>query len=146
MTQPGSEQVISREEAEALLREVDRLKRFVVSFSEGVSTKLDALEKDLSTFEAENERLMMARDGLAVERDAVVGLVARMAKALGYSVGVQLDGERPGQVAIDLPAGQVSWEIAPTEAHLFEGLPAYEQKVEDLEVEEKYARVMNPGI
>ena len=63
------------------------------------------------------------------ERNRTVILFAKTALQLGLKAGVgkddntQWDDEWRNVVYIDLPQGQVSWHISPTEIHLLEGLP-----------------------
>ena len=66
------------------------------------------------------------------ERNRAVIMFAKIANRLGLRAGVGLDDntswddEWGNVVYIDLPEGQVSWHIAPSEVHLLEGLPKYE--------------------
>lgn len=125
-----------------LVDEVERLQAFVKSYGDEVTGKLDLLEDCRVKLEAENQRLLVARDVMRIERDAVVALAARLAHANGYKAGIT------GQsgVAVELPSGQVSWLLDETEAHLLEGLPEFQGAIEPNELEETYRRVMNPGL
>lgn len=123
-------------------RELEELKQYVRDYNASISAKMDGLEENLTAFEEENTRLRTVKDCLSVERDSCIGLIAQLAKLAGYKVG-RAEGN---VVAVDLPSGQVSWQYQPTEAHLFEALPAYEGAIEGHDIVENYRRVMNPGI
>ena len=125
-----------------LVSEIERLKNYVADYTSKVNSKVDAIEKDLGHMEAENNALLSSKEIAYVERDACIGLLVQFAVKSGLSAGTA-----PGNmVIVDLPSGQVSWEYNESESHLFSGLPAYENKIEAMPLEEKYRRVMNPGI
>lgn len=122
--------------------ELEELKQYVRDYNATITAKMDGLEENLTAFEEENSRLRTLKDCLSVERDSCIGLIARLAQQAGYKVGKTT----ASTVAVDLPSGQVSWQYEASEAHLFEGLPDYEGTIEELDIIEKYRRVMNPGI
>ena len=107
-----------------------------------IKQKLDTLETDMERLVAENARLIHERESANVERDSCIGLIMQLGIAHGLTAGIA-----NGNFAIiDLPNGQVSWEYDESEAHLFEELPKYQNAIEEIEIAEKYRRVMNPGI
>jgi hypothetical protein len=125
-----------------LVAEIERLQKFVVDYGDSVTLKLDSLEENRGLLEAENQRLLTAKQMMRLERDACVALLSRIALVQGLSVGAA-----PAHTAVvELPNGQVSWQIAESESHLLSGLPPYTNPVEELSIEELYSRVMNPGI
>jgi hypothetical protein len=129
-----------REDAAALLAEVARLQRSVDAFSENVNTKLAVLEEDMIKLEGENGRLRSVCESTYFERDACIGLIARMATQMGIPAGTLNN-----RVVVDLPSGQVSWDYLDSEAHLFEWLPTYAQSLQEQSVRDIYAKVMNPS-
>ena len=129
------------EDGIALLNEVESLNKEAWDYKNIVLRKLTTLEEDMNRLVAENQRLISLRDSAEVERDACIGLLVQLAVANGIKAGV-----KGNLVVVDLKGGQVSWEFAETEAHLFETLPEYQKPIEDMEISEKYRRVMNPGL
>lgn len=125
-----------------LQEQIKQLNQEAIDYKNTVLRKLNSLEKDMHRLVAENQRLIQVKNAAYVERDACVGLIAQLALAHGFAVGVV----HGNQVVVELPSGQVSWEFEEAEAHLFETLPPYKKSVEDIEVIEKYRRVMNSGI
>lgn len=125
-----------------LTAEVERLKKYIADYSSTVTQKIDLIEKDLVRMDAENSRLILAKDLAFVERDACIGLLVKLAMASGWRAGVA----HGNAVIIDLPNGQVSWEFNESEAHLFSGLPTYPNSIEEITIEEKYSRVMNANL
>src|SRR5689334_8702492 len=75
-----------REDRDLLYSEVERLMKFVKNFSDGVNRKLDDLEANMVRLEEENERLRTLGRSSNLERDACIGLLAKMAKRLGLTV------------------------------------------------------------
>jgi len=84
------------------------------------------------------------------ERDQCVALIAHLAAALGYTVGI---GEHDPKdrawlpewrtiIYIDLPTGQVSWHIREDERAWFADLPPYTKPWDKHSVTEKYRRVL----
>ena len=114
-----------------------------------VEARLAALEADMELLEAENTRLRTNTASTYFERDACVNLLIRLARAQGMKAGRAERAKAHGTeklVVLDLPAGQVQWEYLEAEAHLFADLPQYTDPVQDLTIQEVYAKVMNPGI
>lgn len=128
-----------QEQINQLMTENAELRKFNYDFGISINKKMDEIEKDLIKFEKENERLLLIKNGLSVERDACIGLVVDLAVAHGLKTG--LSGT--DTVVVELPSGQVSWKFSADEAHLFAGLPPWVGKVEEMPIEEKYRRVMN---
>lgn len=100
-------------------------------------------------------RLIAQKDGAYAERDKCLVLIARMAQELGYKVGIGLHVDKPGEdwdadwrniLFIDLPAGQVSWHIHASEAQWFYFVGAYGGVWDGHTTEEKYQRVLEPGL
>lgn len=94
------------------------------------------------------------KDKAYSERNMCLALLARMALALGFRVGV---GQHPAEdekwekdwrtiLFMDLPTGQVSWHFHDSEKGLLEGLPAYEEKWDGHSTPEKYLRLAQLGI
>lgn len=130
------------DDVEKMKAEVDRLQQQLQAYTAAVGSKVDSIEDGMERLITENERLIALRQSAEVERDAVVALAAELALAAGMNAG-NVDN---AIVAIDLPSGQVSWEIASSEAHLIAKLPRYENELENLEISDKYDRVMNSGV
>jgi hypothetical protein len=147
-----------RGDAQALLSEVMRLTGFVKEFSSQVTGKLETLEEDMVRMENENARLRSVCESTYFERDACVGLIARLARLNGMPAGTgkfksqqeNSDGSQSlhdqHRVVVDLPTGQVSWEYLEAEAHLFESLPEYAGELKDQSVRDIYSKVMEPGL
>jgi hypothetical protein len=107
-----------------------------------------------ATAEARREEAERAKDGAYRERDQVVALVARMALALGWRTGLRRhqpdpdptwDEDWKNVVAIDLPAGQVTWHFHDSERPLFHSLPPYPGSWDGHDTAEKYRRVNASG-
>ena len=130
------------EEALALLLTVEQLQNEAAQYRETVLRKLTTIETDMGRLLDENERLIQVREAAFVERDSCIGLLAKIAQKAGLSVGVA----NSTTLALDLPSGQVAWQFEEAEAHLLECLPVYSKPIEDLEIIEKYTRIMNPGL
>jgi hypothetical protein len=86
------------------------------------------------------------------ERDKCVSLIARMALALGLKTGI---GQHVGDeweddwrniVFVEIPAGQISWHIHDSELPWFAFLPRYDAPWDGHTTEEKYCRVLEPGL
>lgn len=93
--------------------------------------------------------LTQQKDGAYQERNQVLALLARMATALGWKVGI---GQHPESdtawekdwrtiLFIELPTGQASWHFHDSEVHLLNGLPFYEGAWDGHTTPEKYDRV-----
>jgi hypothetical protein len=146
----------AREDRALLVAEVDRLNKFLKTFSDRVTEKLDILDADMLNLEKENERLRKMNKSSNIERDACIGLLSKMALLVGLPVGIgkfevseeTSSGEKQSQlqnrIVIDLPSGQVSWDFLDSESHLFEGLPPYGGVLENQTIQENYSKVMNP--
>ena len=149
LLKPETSSELIRELALSLLDEVVRLSTFTEEYSSKVSKKLDGLEQDMLNLEKENDRLRKINVSTYFERDACIGLIARMALLNGIKVGTGKftdGGQSQNRVVIDLPSGQVSWEYLESEAHLFESLPPYNGAIENQTESVTYTRVMNPNI
>ncbi len=109
---------------------------------EEINQRLDVIESDMQKLVAENLRLIRERESAFVELDSCVGLIMQLAVANGLKAGLANENT----VVLDLPSGQVSWHFEASEAHLFEFLPEYDQPIEEIDVLEKYRRVMNPNL
>jgi hypothetical protein len=109
-----------------------------------------AAESERDAARAEVERLRGAKDGAYAERNQVVALLARMALALGWRAGLRAhepdpdptwDADWRNVVAIDLPAGQVTWHYHDSDRPLFASLPPYPAPWDGHDTAEKYRRV-----
>ncbi len=85
-------------------------------------------------------------NALYTERNMCVALIARMAQALGFNVGIREDPENSWPIVfVDLPAGQVSWHIPADEVRMhFPELPLYDKPWDGHDTQEKYRRVLAP--
>lgn len=95
--------------------------------------------------------LVAAKDNAYAERDRCLVLMALMAQRLGLKVGMGIDPkadspEWASVLFIDLPAGQVSWHIHESETSWFYFVGAYDGEWDQHTTDEKYRRVMEPGI
>ena len=114
---------------------------------EDIKANIRALEKVIDS-------VMESRDSVYKERDMCVALIARMAVALGYKAGLGLhpsdddtwDDEWRNIVYVDLPSGQISWHIHEDELEHFQSLGQYDGDWDGHSTEEKYRRVLNPGV
>lgn len=132
-------------DASTLLAEVIRLSVFSEDFTKQILARVQTLATDMEALEKENARLRKISESTYFERDACIGLIARLAKLQGMPVGTALF-EQQRRVVVDLPSGQVSWEYLEAEAHLFADLPSYERTLENQTVSEVYSKVMNPNL
>lgn len=84
------------------------------------------------------------------ERNKVVALAAELALACGLEAGLGRDwlAEEGWQhvIYIDLPHGQVSWHLPDEELFFTRRLPLYRKPYDGHHQEEKYERVLNPGL
>jgi len=145
-------------DARTLLLEVNRLGALNESFTQNLMARVDAWSDDMESLENENVRLRRNTESTYFERDACVGLIARLARIQGFRVGkgkfevaeTASDGSTgiqvQNRVVVDLPSGQVSWEYFDAEAHLFAELPEYGQPLLIQTVGEAYTKVMNPDL
>lgn len=98
------------------------------------------------------EALKAQKDDAYAERDKCLVLMALMAQRLGLKVGI---GQHVGEdwdddwrniLFIDLPTGQVSWHIHDSETLWFYFVGAYDGEWDGHTTDEKYRRVMEPGL
>ncbi len=125
-----------------LVAEIERMKQYVIDYGTGVARKVDMIEENMQALIAENARLIQVKTALGIERDACVALLSQMASRLGWKTGIALQN----QAVVELPSGQVSWTFQEAEAHLFSHLEPYPAAIEEMDITEKYRRVMNPEI
>ena len=100
-------------------------------------------------YEAENAALRRERndyrkrkDAAYEERNRVVAALARLFPSGIARTAIEgWDEEWHGCVYIDSPVGQLSWHFHDSQAHFFEGLPAYEGTWDGHSTEDKYARL-----
>jgi hypothetical protein len=91
-------------------------------------------------------------DAVYAERNNCVALLALMALRLGLNAGMKLhvgddwEDDWRNVVFIDLPSGQVSWHIHDSEAQKFYFLGTYDGEWDGHTTEEKYRRVLEPGL
>lgn len=99
--------------------------------------------------------LTAQKDAAYAERDKCLVLLALMAQRLGLTVGIGQHVDVPGVhwdydwrniLFIDLPAGQVSWHIHDSETAMFYFVGAYAGEWDGHTTDEKYQRVLEPGI
>lgn len=106
---------------------------------------------DVQINAAEIERLEAAKNGAYAERNKCLVLVALMAQRLGLTTGIGIDpnaetSEWQSILFIDLPAGQVSWHLHESETHMFYFVGAYGGTWDGHATDEKYRRVVEPGL
>lgn len=83
-----------------------------------------------------------AKDAAYSERNRVVAALARLFPSGVARTNIpDWDITWEQCVYIDLPTGQVSWHFHDSEAHLFEGLPAYTKAWDGHTTEQKYERL-----
>lgn len=88
--------------------------------------------------------MLSAIDEAYYERNQLVAALARLFPSGLRKTDIdEWDPAWHNCVFIDLPTGQVSWHFHDREAHLFEGLPAYERPWDGHSTQEKYKRVAN---
>ncbi len=96
------------------------------------------------------EDIRALRKEVYAERNKCIALSARMALKLGLKAGLMdLDVYDPGWskvVVIDLPSGQVSWHVPDEELNFFLFLGPYDGKWDGHTTDEKYERVLDPGL
>ena len=105
--------------------------------------------KDLEKLRADLARAVGARDAAYAERNQVLALMARMAVALGWPVGVATHPESDTNweadwrtiLVFDLPTGQASWHFHDSERERLAGLPQYEKPWDGHSTPAKYDRV-----
>lgn len=111
------------------------------------------LQYELAKDTAERHRDEL--NAVYAERNNCVVLIAKMALDIGLRVGLGLHADVEGEgwendwrhiVFIDLPAGQVSWHMHDSELHKFAFLPVYGGVWDGHDTEEKYRRVLEPGL
>jgi hypothetical protein len=87
------------------------------------------------------------KDDAYYERNRVVAAFARLALTAGYRAGTArtaIEGwseDWHGCVYIEGPWGQASWHFRDSQAHLFAGLPPYDNPYDGHTTEEKYERL-----
>ena len=99
----------------------------------------------------ERAKLIADKNMAYTERDKCLVLMALMAQRLGLKVGIGLDpkadtSEWASVLFIDLPAGQVSWHIHESETAWFYFVGAYGGQWDGHTTDEKYERVLTPGL
>lgn len=73
----------------------------------------------------------------------LVVLAVRLALNAGYHAGIGLDQATDQRfAAIDLPSGQVWWEMDDNEVTLLDGVPLYDKPLEPLTDDVRWQRVL----
>jgi hypothetical protein len=116
---------------------------------ERIKTAEEEAERGGYCLDAGHEELQYQLDSAYKERNKCVALIAKMAKVLGYSVGMgkhpeedeSWDREWMNIVYIDLPVGQISWHIHDSDLELFSFLSEYDGQWDGHTTEEKYERL-----
>jgi hypothetical protein len=108
------------------------------------TTNIYALQRALN-------EAVKTKDTAYAERDKCLVLMALLAQRIGLKVGMGIDPKADGPewasvLFVDLPAGQVSWHIHFGETHWFYFVGAYDGKWDEHTTDEKYRRVMEPGL
>lgn len=95
-----------------------------------------AVEQEATTLEQRLEATVSDEHKLVV-------LAVRLALKAGYHAGIGLDQATDQRfAAMDLPSGQVWWEMADSEVVLLDGVPLYDKALEPLTDDVKYQRVL----
>lgn len=103
----------------------------------------------------ENAKLTAEKNNAYAERDMCLVMAALMAQRLGLKVGIGLHRDKPCEtwdadwrniLFIDLPAGQVSWHLHDAETKWFYFVGAYDGEWDGHTTDEKYQRVLEPGL
>jgi nicotinamide riboside transporter PnuC len=90
----------------------------------------------------ELEDMRRRKDSAYEERNKVVAALAQLFPSGVARTAIEgWSQEWHGCVYIDLPTGQVSWHFHDSQAHLFEGLPAYTKDWDGHDTPEKYRRL-----
>jgi hypothetical protein len=88
------------------------------------------------------EEMRLRKDAAYEERNKVVAALARLFPSGIAKTAIEGWSEDwHGCVYIDLPTGQVSWHFHNSQAHLFDGLPAYTKPWDGHDTPEKYRRL-----
>jgi hypothetical protein len=107
----------------------------------GMHAQVPTTEEAVAAEEALQE-MERRKDAAFEERNRVV---AALAKAFPSGVArTAIEGwseDWHGCVYIDLPTGQASWHFHDSQAHLFDGLPAYTKPWDGHTTEQKYERL-----
>jgi hypothetical protein len=107
-----------------------------------MSFEIEALKDEVAILRATVAGEQRMRNGAYTERNCLVALFARI-----FPSGLRktdIPGWDQGWdncVYIDTPVGQMSWHYHDSDAHLFEGLPAYDKPWDGHSTEQKYARL-----
>jgi hypothetical protein len=103
----------------------------------------------IAELQAKLNEATAAKDQAYSERNQCVALIAKLAAAQGYAVGLgkhdpkdyNWEDDWRNIVYIDLPTGQISWHIHDSELEFFDGLPAYKQAWDGHSTDEKHRRM-----
>lgn len=102
----------------------------------------DYIAEIVAEVRAERDIIRAEKDVAYIERNKVVAALARLFPAGLKRTDIPgWNKEWHGCVYIDLPTGQVSWHYHDSQAHLFEGLPAYDGEWDGHDTQEKYRRL-----
>lgn len=124
------------------------LKRANGPLSDDEEERYATMLNDCRAGMTELEQAQIGKDLAYKERDMCVALVACLARAQGYRVGIRRheggtwDDDWRNVVMIDLPTGQVSWHVHDSEMAWFAWLPAYPDEWDGHHTDEKYQRVL----
>jgi hypothetical protein len=115
----------------------------------GPASRSDACGKrDEGGVMSKEQELEAAKNSAYQERDKCVSLIAHMALAMGFAVGLARHTGDPWEddwrniVFVELPTGQVSWHVHDSEMHMFCDLPRYTKPWDGHSTSEKYHRVL----
>lgn len=114
-------------------------------------TDLPEFKQIIATAQEQIHTLEAAKNGAYAERNKCLVLVALMAQRLDLKTGIGIDpnaetSEWQSILFIDLPAGQVSWHLHESETHMFYFVGAYGGTWDGHTTDEKYRRVVEPGL
>jgi hypothetical protein len=103
----------------------------------------------IAELQAKLNEAVAAKDQAYSERNQCVALIAKLAAAQGYAVGLGKHNPKDDNwaddwrniVYIDLPAGQISWHIHDSELPLFDKVPAYLRAWDGHSTDEEHQRM-----
>lgn len=95
----------------------------------------------------ELDAVCSAKDGAYRERNRVVAAFARLARGLGWRLGIarteipDWEPEWQNCLFVETPLGQVSWHFHDSEREVFDDFPPYDGAWDGHTNDEKYARL-----
>jgi hypothetical protein len=104
--------------------------------------KLRGWQENADTLAAALADMERRKDAAYEERNRVVAALAKVFPSGVARTAIEgWSDDWHGCVYIDLPTGQASWHFHDSQAHLFDGLPAYTKPWDGHTTEQKYERL-----